>query len=168
LWRRDVFVYYFVHVERPVEAIVHELTDRPGQLTAWGRVAYEDWDELRARIHPSFPALTKEVEVVVGQIWHRGEAATIPIIWKATGVGALFPVLEADLVIEPIGENLTQITLRGSYRPPLGAIGRLLDAALLHRLAEACVKDFLNRLAGAVSAPTGDDSSEAISVSSSS
>ena len=163
-----MFVYYFVHVDQPVEVVVGQLTDTPGRLTAWGRVAYEGWDDLRTRIHPTFPALAKEVEVVVGQVWHRRRAATIPIRWKATGIDALFPILDADLVVEPIGENLTQITLRGSYRPPLGAIGRLLDAALLHRLAEACVKDFLNRLAGAVSAPSGDDSDDALSASSSS
>lgn len=159
-------VYYYVHIDRPVEAVVRELTDTPGQLTAWGRVAYEGWDELRTRIHPRFPALTKEVEVVVGQLWQRGEAATIPITWKATGIGVLFPILEADLVIEPIGEDLTQITLQGTYRPPFGPVGRLLDAALFHRLAEACVRDFLNRLAEAVAAPRGDDSGEALAVSS--
>lgn len=145
-----MLVYYFVHVEQPVEAVVRELTDAPGRLTAWGRVAYEGWDELRTRIHPSFPALTKEVEVVVEQARRRGGATIIPITWKATGIGSLFPVLEADLVVEAIGADLSQITLQGSYRPPLGALGRLLDSALLHRFAEACVKDFLNRLAEAV------------------
>ncbi|HJU81022.1 MAG TPA: hypothetical protein VJ796_04650 [Acidimicrobiia bacterium] len=161
-----MFVYYFVHVEKPFEAVVRDLTDAPGRLTAWGRVAYEGWDELRTRIHPSFPALTKEVEVTVGKLRQRGGATTVPISWKATGIGALFPVLEADLVVERIGADLTQITLQGRYRPPFGAVGRLLDAALFHRLAEACVKDFLNRLAEAVGAPGDDDSGEALSMSS--
>jgi hypothetical protein len=32
------------------------------------------------------------------------------------------------------------------YRPPLGMIGRALDKALMHRVAEATVKDFLDRV----------------------
>ena len=38
-------------------------------------------------------------------------------------------------------------SFRGSYRPPLGAVGGLLDQALLHRVAEAGIKDLLDQVA---------------------
>ena len=37
------------------------------------------------------------------------------------------------------------------YVPPFGAVGRALDRALLSRVAEATVKDFLDRVAGTTS-----------------
>ena len=33
------------------------------------------------------------------------------------------------------------------YVPPLGAVGRAIDRALLFRVAEATIKDFLDRVA---------------------
>ena len=74
----------------------------------------------------------------------------MPISWKATGTDVLFPVLEADLIVEAVGDHMTQVTLRGSYKPPLGPVGRLLDRTLLHHLAEACVKNFMDRIEGAL------------------
>jgi hypothetical protein len=149
-----MFVHYFVHVPQPAAEVVRKLTDAPGQFNVWGQLAYEGWDELRTRLQAGTPALAKEVAVVVGTP-RRGSVATmIPITWRATSVETLFPVLHGDLVIEEIADDLTQITLQGSYRPPLGHLGKMIDAVVLHRLAEACVKDFMNRMASAVAIPT--------------
>ncbi len=41
---------------------------------------------------------------------------------------------------------MTQLTLSGTYRPPLGSVGGLVDKALLHRLAEAAVKDLIDQI----------------------
>jgi hypothetical protein len=38
------------------------------------------------------------------------------------------------------------------YRPPLGAFGQALDRAMLHRVAEATIKDFLDRVGERVGA----------------
>jgi hypothetical protein len=145
-----LFIYYYVHVSRSVEDVVRALTDRPGEMTAWATLAYEGSDELRARVYPGLGMPTREVEVVVGRVTRRQSAVHIPISWKASGSAFLFPTLEADLIVEPVGEGLTQVTIRGSYEPPLGPVGRFLDRALLHRLAEACVKNFMDRLGEAI------------------
>lgn len=58
--------------------------------------------------------------------------------------------MDADLLLAPLGTQLTQLALRGSYRPPLGALGRAADRALLHRIAEASVKGFVDRIARAL------------------
>jgi hypothetical protein len=69
----------------------------------------------------------------------------------------LFPRLETDLEIAPLGAAITQITLRGRYEPPLGRPGRLLDEALLHRVAEATARSFLKRLAQAIEDATREN-----------
>ena len=66
----------------------------------------------------------KEVEIVVGQPASWSGGVHVPISWKATGIDVLFPVLEADLIVEAVGDDMTQITLRGSYKPPLDPVGQ--------------------------------------------
>ena len=46
----------------------------------------------------------------------------------------------------------TQLAISARYEPPFGAIGRLVDRAVLHRVAEATLKDFLDRVGMAVTA----------------
>ncbi|MBA2725714.1 MAG: hypothetical protein H0U53_06975 [Actinobacteria bacterium] len=145
-----MLVYYFVYVPLPVAETVRSLTDKPGDLTVWARLAYEGGEELRMRVQPEASRLTKEVEVVVGKPRAQSKAVYVPISWRATGAESLFPWLDADLIVEAVGDTMTQVTLRGSYEPPLGPVGRLLDRALLHHLAESCVKNFMDRLQAAL------------------
>ncbi|HEU4355584.1 MAG TPA: hypothetical protein VFT27_08350, partial [Actinomycetota bacterium] len=74
----------------------------------------------------------------------------LPMTWRATGVDGLFPSLEADVEVASLGPSRTQLSISARYRPPMGALGRALDRALLHRVAEATAKDFLDRVAEAV------------------
>jgi hypothetical protein len=39
------------------------------------------------------------------------------------------------------------------YVPPFGAVGRVMDRAALSRVAEATLKDFLDRVADAIMGP---------------
>lgn len=144
-----MLVYYFVYVTAPVEKVAGMLTDSSGNLSVWARLAYADGEALRTRITAGSWIPAKEVELVVGKPTSRPGAVHMPISWKATGTDLLFPILEADLILEAVGEDMTQVTLRGSYKPPLGPVGRLLDRALLHRIAEACVKNFMDRIPAA-------------------
>lgn len=41
----------------------------------------------------------------------------------------------------------TELALNGRYRPPVGGVRRVVDRMLLHWLAEATVKDFMDRVA---------------------
>lgn len=45
----------------------------------------------------------------------------------------LFPVLEGDLELAPLGEHLTQLAISARYTPPLDGFGLLADRAILHR-----------------------------------
>ncbi|MFZ0179395.1 MAG: hypothetical protein WAL84_05920 [Candidatus Dormiibacterota bacterium] len=69
-----------------------------------------------------------------------------PHIWWAPGATRLFPHLDGDLEFAPLGARTSQITLMGSYDPPLGFVGRRADVLLLHRIAEASIRSFLIRV----------------------
>lgn len=72
--------------------------------------------------------------------------------WEAVHFPSLFPVLEGDLEFAPLGGPQCRMILSASYVAPLGELGRRLDKALLHRVAESTVRSFLVRLATALEA----------------
>ncbi len=78
----------------------------------------------------------------------------IPLHWAAVGASGLFPALEADLEIAPLSPTRTQLAMSARYVPPLGAIGRAIDRAVLFRVAEATLKDFLDRLGATLTEQT--------------
>ena len=94
----------------------------------------------------------KNVEIEVGRPVASGGKTWIPMAWRATGPSNLFPILDAELEFASLGTQLTQLSLSGRYQPPLGLVGRAVDKSLLSRVAEATIKDFLDRLARAIEA----------------
>lgn len=73
--------------------------------------------------------------------------ARMRLEWEAVEHPGLFPHVDGELEISPVGPNRTQLALSAQYTPPLGILGRALDGALLHRLAEAVAKDFVESAA---------------------
>jgi hypothetical protein len=69
-------------------------------------------------------------------------------------MGRLFPVLDANVILIPAGENTSQLALAGAYRPPFAAVGQGLDRVLLHRAASATVRSLLRRMAETITAAT--------------
>ena len=152
-----MLVYYYGHVNGSLEEVSNAITGSEGRVSAWARLAYRKGEDLRTRIDsgPFLPA--KEVEIILGSPMGRSGSVLIPMDWKATGVGVLFPVMSADLVLQPVGPGLVQVVFRGSYQPPLGGFGRLLDRTIMHRLAEASAKSFLDQLCGAIDEALASD-----------
>ena len=114
--------------------------------------AYREGEQLSLRLTPSpkHQRFGKRVEVDIGATYRRADRLILPIQWWARGAIALFPRLEGDLELAPLGAERTQITLMGRYDPPLAGVGRQADRLLLHRVAEASVRSFLTRLAAAL------------------
>ena len=155
-----MLVYYFGHVNGTLEQVSKAISAAEGEVSVWARMAYRKGEELRTRIDPGSFIPAKEVEILLGQPMGRSGSVIIPMDWKATGVGALFPVMSADLVLQPLGPGLVEVVFRGSYEPPLKGLGRLLDRAVLHRLAEASAKAFLDQLCRTVEDSIASDGQE--------
>lgn len=89
----------------------------------------------------------REVEISLGMPHRSGAATRVPLSWSAATGTRLFPRLEGDIEVAALGPNRSQLSIDARYRPPLALVGRALDRALLHRVAEATIGDFVNRIA---------------------
>ncbi len=125
-----------------------------GALTGTSEDAYSR--EATQMMRVGAVGLSKLVRVQVRELAWNAESAGLAIRWEATGPrGALFPVLDADIRLVPAGEQVTALTMAGSYRPPLGVVGETLDRTILHRIATATVRGFLARVAARIGGPPG-------------
>ncbi|MFM8944984.1 MAG: hypothetical protein ACKOI0_07120 [Actinomycetota bacterium] len=143
-----MFVRYYLDLALPfgsVEAAV--LRDAAVGLPSVAAAADEQGDRLLAEVgFGDGHRIEKRIELHVGEPAHLRGTTLLPMTWKATGTDSVFPALEADLELAPMGPDRTQVSISARYRPPLGGLGRALDRALLHRVAEATIKDFLDRV----------------------
>jgi len=131
---------------------------RVGSLLSASQAAYGDGITGLARVGPlgSGPGMCRLVRVHFRDLVTREGSAALALRWEAAGpCGGLFPALDADITLTPAGEQATVLELAGAYRPPLGAAGAGLDRVILHRLAAATARTFMNCVAGAIAHPGG-------------
>lgn len=76
-----------------------------------------------------------------------GQKMTVHLEWKATEQPGFFPVMTARLEVYPITQSETQLDFHGEYEPPLGLLGKAIDAVVGHRIAEASVHQFVSEVA---------------------
>ena len=94
----------------------------------------------------------KHVRLEVGSAYvasHR-ESVMLAVRWTAVGGPPMFPRMEGTLHADPYGPQSTRLTLNARYDPPMGALGDLIDRALMHRLAQSTMDDFVVRLGAAL------------------
>jgi len=145
-----MFVRYFVEIEMPFEHLEAALLDHPESwIPGLARKAGEDGEQLLVEVgfEPSGRRVEREVEISFGGPMRFPSQTVLPMSWKPTTGGRLLPALEADLEMAPLTPTRSHLSVSARYRPPLGGIGRALDRALLHRVAESTMKDFLDRVA---------------------
>lgn len=145
-------VYLFDYVRHPYPAVRDLLRDDPFQVLA---SATEDAgrrrDEVATNLEVELAGVeigrTVKVEVVGFEEKEKPwPIAKLQVRWKAADLPAAFPSMEAQLEAYGLSERETQISFLGTYRPPLGILGGLADAALLHRVAEASLHRFFSSL----------------------
>ncbi|MEO9007734.1 MAG: hypothetical protein ABI401_11540 [Candidatus Dormibacter sp.] len=100
----------------------------------------------------------KQVQLKLGALPSASPAdrLMLPVSWEAVGGPPLFPSMEGTIHVQPEDARSTRLTLNACYDPPLGALGKLIDRALMHRVAQATIKDFVERVAGRLDAELAD------------
>jgi hypothetical protein len=88
---------------------------------------------------------------VLNFVW-SGPRVVLLIRWRSSHAAGLFPVFEGSLEILQLDRDRSRLSVSGEYQPPGGAAGRVGDRALLHRVAKATVKDFVERASAALPA----------------
>jgi hypothetical protein len=147
-----MFARYFV--ELPIEPYLVErvLTDASAKwLRGLAREANHRGDTLLADVGFGVHVrIARQVVVELGAALHVSGKTVLPLRWTPTSGPGLFPALDADLELAPIAPNRTQLAMSARYAPPLGPIGQAIDRAVLYRVAEATLKDFLDRVGAAL------------------
>lgn len=147
-----MFARYFVEVPFSPEEVERALSRDPRLwLPGLAERANHRGDLLLAEVGFGETIRIKRMVVLeLGQSVHSGSKTVFPFRWTASGVAGLFPSLDADLEIAPLRPGRTQLAMSARYVPPFGPFGRVIDRAVLSRVAEATLKDFLDRVADSI------------------
>jgi hypothetical protein len=147
-----MFARYFVELPIPADDVERALSRDPrGWIPGLAEQANFKGDRLLAEVGVGGTiGLHRKVIIELGPMVHATSKSFFPLRWTASGHPGLFPALDADIEVAPMGPDRAQLAMSARYVPPLGAVGRTIDRALLSRVAEATVKDFLDRVADAI------------------
>lgn len=147
-----MFARYFVELATPAAEMERVLSGDPhGWLPGLAADATHRGDLLLAEVgFGEAIRVKREVVVELGPPVRSSTKTVFPIRWRASELPGLFPALDADLEVASLGPGRTQLAISARYAPPFGAFGRAIDRAVLSRVAEATLKDFLDRLADAI------------------
>jgi hypothetical protein len=148
-----MFIRYYIELPLPVSVVEQALVDSPAEwLSAVAGEAQRHGDGLLGEVGvgPLGVRLRRQVTIRLGEPVRFPSMTSLPLTWEPVGLEGLLPRLDANLELGSLGGDRTQLALSARYRPPLGAVGQAVDRVLLHRVAEATVKDFLDRLGQAI------------------
>jgi hypothetical protein len=143
-----MFVERSIHINHPVEGVKAILAAGPH---AWF-VQLDDAGETEVGPDIAGIGLRKKVAVEVGPLVSTGDWTEIPITWKATFIEKLFPVMTGKVEVSPVDARTTKVTVCGMYEPPFGALGKQVDDAFMHTVAEATVADLARSIGGRIAA----------------
>ena len=142
----------FDYVNRPYDTVLSLLASDPNEVFGRAtRSATSRAESIAAGLSINIGGIevATEIDLSTGPIEKQNrsggqtETARIPIEWKASNQPHLFPLMSAVLSVYPLTATETQLDFVGKYRPPLGALGNIIDAVAGHRLAEAAVHRFV-------------------------
>lgn len=146
---------FYGYVDRPYENVRNLLRSRPDEVLQRATNAASDRaGVLLARLRLEGLGVEVGVEVHI-EVARRPDEPTeggLPPVthfvlsWRAANAAGLFPSMTADLAVSPMTSAETRIEFEGTYRPPFAAAGKVFDAAVGHRIAEATVHRFVNDL----------------------
>ena len=139
-------VYYYTHLDLPPEAATVLLTSDPA---AWLPEPAElqgngTWlVDLSAEGALPKAIAHHRVAVDVGPVIGADDRCMRQVTWRSATVPGVFPVFDGDLELVALSGGMCQLSLIGTYRPPLAVAGTAADALLGHHVAEACVRRFV-------------------------
>jgi hypothetical protein len=148
-----MFARYFVELPIPADEVERALSGDPREwLPGLAEKANLKGDRLLAEVGLGETIrLQRKVTIELGPAVRATSKTFFPLRWTASGhTGGLFPALDADLEIAPMGADRAQLAMSARYVPPLGVIGQAIDRAFLSRVAEATLKNFLDGVANAI------------------
>lgn len=120
--------------------------------------APDAWFPKAVGLHVAGVPVRKKVQVEFGEPVRTSTWAVVPVTWKATFPEKLFPAMSGKVDVAPVSKDTTRLTVSGMYEPPLGHLGERLNHALLHKAAEAAVKELAESIGEKLNRALGWDS----------
>lgn len=157
-----MFARYFVELPISTDEVERALSSDPRVwLPLLAEPANHRGDVLLAEVGFGEAVRIKRTVVIELGTPVRSTSKTVfPLRWVASGREGLFPALDADLEVASLGSDRTQLAMSARYVPPFRTLGRVIDRAVLARVAEATLKDFLDRVSDTI---MGSGSTPAVS-----
>jgi hypothetical protein len=138
-------LYFYTLVESPPGPAHRILEDDPAQWLPAPAARVDDGFQVDLHAEGALPrGLSHHTVVVdVGPAVGEPERLLRSIRWRSASAPGLFPVFDGDLELVALSGGNCQLSLMGTYRPPLSVAGGAGDALLGHHVAEACVRRFV-------------------------
>lgn len=138
-----MYVQHSVHIDQSVKACTEALISGAGKW--FPRLGAKNVGAVG--IHVAGVPVRKRVVVELGEAVKTETWTVLPVSWKATFPEKLFPEMTGRIELAPVEENVTRLTVSGMYEPPLGRIGKQLDEAVMHNVAQATAKELAESIA---------------------
>lgn len=136
-------VQHSIHIDRPVESVSAALAAAPsGWLSSLIGAAPSAAGQALAGL-----GVRKEVTIKLGEPVTSGWWTEVPITWQASYIKKMFPLMTGKIGMVPVAGGATTLTVCGSYEPPPKRIVGHLDEVLVHKVAEAIVKELAESIA---------------------
>ncbi len=147
--RPAVFIQDFVDVDESEQLVSERLSSGQAWLARLANAAGDDTESQLVKLGPSSlgDLIAREVRVRLGPPTALEDGIVVPLRWEDARRPALFPVLDGNLQVASLGQGRSRVVLYASYRPPFDGVGRALDQALFHRVAESTARSFLGKVA---------------------
>ena len=138
-----MFIQHSVHVDRPFEVCSATLARDPKRW--FPRLG----DQALYAVGPRIAGVPfrKRVDVEAGEPVKLGDWIAVPVTWRATYITGLFPVMVGKVELVPVDPDVTRLSVCGMYEPPLGPLGKQIDDSLMHKVADATVKELAETIA---------------------
>jgi hypothetical protein len=115
-------------------------------------IVREPLDELRVTVGGG--TLGRPVTAEIGPVLVGGRCVgiergtlEIPVRWRAARHAVLFPTMRGRLVVRNAGYHTIVVRLVGTYRPPFGPLGWIIDWVFGRHAATASLERYLHTVA---------------------
>lgn len=147
---KTICVYDYVN--HPYEKVREVLSSNASEIFRKAtKVAAQRARSVASELHVNIAGIEigTDISISVGDIENEPKRIMSPaktrieLKWEAAKMPHLFPLMNAELSVYPLNSTETQLELEGNYTPPLGLLGKAIDAVAGHRIAEASVDQFI-------------------------
>jgi len=150
-----MFIKSVTEVDVDFEDVRAAMLSNPREwLASLAATAGDDGDRLLVDVGLQVAGheVSRRAELEVGEPMTSDRVVLLPVRLRIEEHERLFPSLEGSLDAAWLGPGRTHLALTANYEPPFGVVGRAVDRALLHRVAEAVAQRFLEAVGGELEA----------------